>query len=105
MSDRRSPRPRHPRLGSVDQNLRAWAALIAQAERSGIPVHDQLPGDLLDSSLTARANLQQAIDRNDRRGRRVAAKVYPLDERWRLATVPSLGESDRPEWWWNRSAD
>ncbi|MFC8191579.1 hypothetical protein ACFUMH_07940 [Cellulomonas sp. NPDC057328] len=102
--------PRRPRPSRTDgaqtlDLLLRWAGTVRHVERGippdaiGCPVCDGIDG------LEARDVLEAVIRRGGRRGRRVAAAVQPLDDRFARATTPSVSGPSDGGWWRRRNLD
>lgn len=100
VNSRRTWRPKVPTL--VETDIQTWAALVRRAEY-GYPILFDCPCCNGADALESRDRLEPVIRRGGKPGRRVAATVKLLDQRFESATFPSPVRSVRSEWWHNRT--
>ncbi len=102
MSDWRPERPRHHDL--IREHLAVWASIVERAERADDfddPWESACPtcAQTWDAKFGSRERLEAIIRKGGRRGREVAAKVAPLDDRYERATA-YMGSVHRGDHWW-----
>lgn len=96
-------RPRRPRSASaIEFHLAKWAEVVRRAE-TGLPNYCDYPCCGPEEGLESRDRLEAIIRRGGKPGRRVAARVQPLDLRFEKATYLVDDQKQLGGWWWHRT--
>ena len=82
--------------------LEFWATTVERAERNALTFDSGCPCCDGTDGLDARDALEAIVRRGGKRGRRIAALVHDLDDRFGRATLPAPLRTSDGRWWRGR---